>query len=340
MSFGTYNPNKSSTKYSRFYLQDGSNLYRILPPVHSLAQAQEIAQYWSVIWLTSPAGKKYAVPSILQKGKNGTILKNDPLIQTIEEINEKLKVATQMGDTVTINNLKELQKRIYNKKIYALNVINQAGEVGVLSVPYTSYQALKTKLREAYQMGIDPVGIGANKGLFFDFKKSRDDRGRVVYTVEFATKLQKTEQGPVVSYIYSPITEQEAALLVEQVQDLTKLFTYKSAEEMELLATLKQEAFDIVFGKGDDVEEDEEEVGSSYVTPKLNVANGSVSVSGLGASHPNQPHQVGLQATSGQNLSTKNMDAHEQFLKHLEQERQKSGSASTLSLNDKIKQLF
>lgn len=261
MTFGQYNPYSSENPKKRFYLQEGSNIYRVLPPAHSLASVGKISQFWSIIWLTAPNGKKYPVPSILKKGKDGTILERDPLIDKIEQINEQLKKAVAMGDTHAINELKELQKKIFNKKFYAVNAMNQSGEVGVLSIPYTAYQSFKTKLKELYDNGIDAIGIGADKGLFFDFKRSRDERGRTMYSVEVATKVIKTDAGPSAMYIRAPITEEEAKSLANQVEDLTKLYKSISSSEMSLLTSLSQEAFDAVFGRGSDgekVEEDEE----------------------------------------------------------------------------------
>lgn len=324
MSFGDYNPNKKRSKFNRFYLQDGSNIYRILPPAHSLVKDQKIAQYWSVIWLTSPAGRHYVVPSILRKGKNGVVLVQDPLIELIEKIDNNLKSAQAMGDEATINSLKELQKRVYNKKFYAVNAINQNGEVGVLHLPYTSYQALENKLREMYNLNVDPIGIGPNKGLFFDFKKTKDERGRTMYTVDVATKLQKTPEGhPVVSFISSPISEEEAAILIEQVQDLTKLYSYKTADELALLATLKQEAFDVVFGRGEDAsEEEEEELGNASV---------SVQLQAVGQSSP-APTITTTSSTSAQSASSVSPKA--------KPEPSSSLNLNQVSLDELVQKLF
>lgn len=291
--FGQYDPNKATgKKKNRFYLQPGSNLYRILPPAHSLSTENKIAQYWSIIWLTAPNGKKYPVPSILKKGKNGEVLVRDPLIEKIESIAEMIKKATAINDIGAVQTLKEMQSKIYNKKFYALNAMNINGEVGVLHLPYTAYQSLQNKLKELFNNGIDPIGIGPDKGLFFDFKRTSDERGRVMYSVEVATKLQKNGAVPQLEYIRAPITESEAAILEQQVEDLTTLYRPVSPQDMALLASMTQEAFDAVFSKGETVSPEEDE-DLSDVLPVATLSSSNKS-SGGASFNASETSTIGL----------------------------------------------
>lgn len=305
MTFGQYDPSKTATnkRRNRFYLQNGSNLYRILPPVHSLSNENKIAQYWSIIWLTAPNGRKYPVPSILKKGKNGEILTRDPLIEKIEAIAEMGKQALAIGDTAALQQVKELQSKIYNKKFYALNAMNMNGEVGVLHLPYTAYQSLQNKLKDLFSNGIDPIGIGPDKGLFFDFKRSQDERGRIMYSVEVATRLQKSGSMPQLEYIRAPITDEEAKLIASQAEDLATLYRPVRAQDMELLASLTQEAFDAVFGRGETVntEGSDDEDLSDVVLP---TSNSSTSSSGAKATSASVNSTV---KTSGGSLSTEEL---------------------------------
>lgn len=251
MSFGKYDPTKQESYNNypkRFYLKDGSNLYRVLPPNKSLKDRNKIAQYWSVIWLTDSRGKKRPVSSIFRKNK-GIILQHDPLITKIEEMKREYDLAVSSNanpDTIAI--LKENMKRVYNKKIYALNVISASGELGVLEIPYTSYQNLEQRIRELYTQGIDAIGVGDDKGVYFDFKRTKDERGRVVYPVDAATKTTKDASGNfVITYVRAPLSPEDAARLAEQAEDLTKLYRELSLDEMTALATLDQNVFDAIF---------------------------------------------------------------------------------------------
>lgn len=251
MSFGSYDPTKQGTKANRpkrFYLKDGSNMYRVLPPVKSLQEKNKIAQYWSMFWLTDTQNRKRPVASILRKQKD-QILQDDPVLTRLEQMQVELNNAVASNaPPVTIQILKENLKRILHKKFYAVNALSPSGELGVLELPYTSYQNFENRQRELWTQGIDAVGIGPDKGVFFDFKKLKDERGRTVYPVDVATKTTKDALGNfVVTYIRSPLSPEEASSLAERAEDLTTLFTEHSYEAMQALATLSQQAFDAVF---------------------------------------------------------------------------------------------
>lgn len=259
MSFGSYDPTKQAnsrnSRPKRFYLQNGSNMFRVLPPVKTLAEKNKIAQYWSIIWLTDTQNRKRPVVSVLRKQKD-QILQDDPVLTRYEQMQAELNAAVSSGaPAVQIQVLKENLKRIMPKKFYAVNVLSASGELGVLELPYTSYQNFENRLRELYAQGMDAVGVGPDAGIFFDFKRLKDERGKTVYPVDVATKTTKDQSGNfIVTYIRSPLSEEEAASLASRAEDLTQLFTEYSYEAMQALATLSQQAFDAVFQKPQNVE--------------------------------------------------------------------------------------
>lgn len=263
MSFGTYDPtrgNAQSTRPKRFYLNYGSNVYRVLPPVKSLASKNKIAQFWSVIWLTDSKNKKRPVASVLKK-MNNVVTQNDPVLDRLAQMQAELNAALASGQPQqVVQMLKESMKSIMHKKIYALNVLNAAGELGVLEIPYTSYQNLDQRIKELHTRGVDAIGIGADKGALFDFKKTKDERGKTTYPVDAAMSSGKDAAGNfVLSYLRMPLTAEEAASISERAEDLGNLFTELSYEEMQALATLDQRAFDAVFQKPQVVEESNED---------------------------------------------------------------------------------
>lgn len=264
MSFGAYDPTKQANRFSRrktFYLKDGSNLYRVLPPAKSLADKNKIAQYWSVLWLTDSRGKKRPVASIFRKNKD-VILQYDPLLTRMEEMQKQLSAAIAANENpATVLALKENLKRIRNNKFYALNVLDASGALGVLEIPYTSYQNLDTRIRELQTNGMDAIGIGPDKGIFFDFKKLKDEKGRTVYPVDPAVRTGKDASGQfVMNYIRLALSEEEAGRIGEQVEDLTKLYRELTVEQQTALATMDQRVFDAVFARpvNQAVEEEQE----------------------------------------------------------------------------------
>ena len=262
MSFGAYDPTKQATRFNRrktFYLKDGSNLFRVLPPAGSLADKNKIAQYWSVLWLTDSRGKKRPVSSILKKNKD-VVLQYDPLLTRMEEMKKQLEIATANNENpATILALKENLQRVMHKKFYALNVIDASGAYGVLEIPYTSYQNLEQRIRELNTQGLDAIGIGPDKGIFFDFKKTKDERGRVVYPVDPAIRTAKDASGQfTMSYIRMSLSDEDAGRLASQAEDLTKLYRELTVDQQSALATMDQRVFDAIFARPTNVAEEQE----------------------------------------------------------------------------------
>jgi hypothetical protein len=286
MSYGTYDPTKkegANQRPKRFYLKPGSNLYRILPPVKSLADKNKIAQYWSVIWLKDTRNKSRPVSSILRK-KDGQVVQADPLIEKLEAMKAELTSAISRNENqAVLNMLKENLNRVRNNKGYYLNVLTASNELGVLEIPYTSYQNLDQRLTELWTQGIDAIGVGADKGVFFDFKKLKDERQKTVYPVDVATKAAKDSAGNfVMHYIRSPLSEEEASRLLERAEDLTQLYNSLSFEEMEALATLDQRVFDAIFMKSKDVEPANEDAVDDETKAELGLYRGATAATNLG----------------------------------------------------------
>jgi len=282
MSFGSYDPTKQANRGTRrktFYLKDGSNLFRVMPPAKSLADKNQIAKYYSMFWLTDSRGSKKPIVSILRKQKD-VVLQYDPILTRLEEMKKQLEVAMAGNENpATILALKENIKRIFHKKFYALNVLDAGGTPGVLEIPYTSYQNLEARIRELHTQGLDAIGIGPDKGIFFDFKKQKDEKGRTIYPVDPATRTGKDANNQfIISYIRMPLTDEDANRLSASAEDLTTLYRELTVEEQTALSSLDQRVFDVIFARP--VNSTENQEGPAYEDPQEQqyraTANGNV----------------------------------------------------------------
>lgn len=253
----------SYTKKNRFYLQNGSNIYRLLPPYGSLAQRGAIAQYWAVYWLTASNDKKKPVPSIRQLGKDKKVIVADPLFDKIDALQKSL-AAQKASGTTNVAILEALEAKLQNlnlDKAYYVNVINPAGEIGVLKLRYTAWQGLKERLRELEKDGIDAVNVGS--GVYFDFKKLQDDKGKTVYTVDLHKKTFKNAAGKLqVDIVEAVIDETVLGRMSKEAFDLTTLFRTLTPQEQALAATLDPAVLDRLFARAETVEEATEEYDS------------------------------------------------------------------------------
>lgn len=280
---GAYNPRALDgyAKKNRFYLKDGSNLFRVLPPFGSLKNDGIIAKYWAVYWLpTTKKNKKgeeinRPVPSIRQVTKEKKVITPDPLFDKIEGLTKSLEAMKKAGNhpAAVIEALEARVGKLRIDKAYYLNVISPAGEIGVLKIRYTAFQGLKDKLRDLEKLQIDPINIGV--GVYFDFKKSIDDNKKTVYTVDIH---QKTSRDPVTGGFKTEIVEaklDQATLdrMEKEAFDLATLYKTLSPEEQAMAATLDPSVIDRIFARPEESEEegetvyaDEEELKASPAT--------------------------------------------------------------------------
>lgn len=251
------------TRKTRFYLKDGSNLFRVLPPFGTLAEKGIIAKYYGVFWVEGTDGKKRPVPSILETKSNGknqpkTILVRDPLLEKIEALKNSLAAMKQSGaDPAVTEALERKLYGLYLDKAYYLNVISPSGEIGVLKLRYTAFQNLKTRLEELDKDGIDPINSGKGNGVVFDFKKIKDEKGKTVYPVDIAMKTYKDQAtGKFISEIQQlEIDENTLKRMENEASDLNSLFRVLAPEEVALIATLDPKNVDRVFARPTAAEE-------------------------------------------------------------------------------------
>ena len=249
----------------RFYLQDGSNPYRVLPPFGSLSVKNIMAKYWEVTWVEGSDKKKRPVVSVLKtksngKGKPKTILQRDPLLDKLAALQDSLTAMEQAGGQDAI--VAALKEKLWNMRLdkaFYVNAISPSGEIGVLKLRYTAFQNLKTRLEELEKTGVDAINVGPQNGIVFDFKKTKDDKGKTVYPVDI---MMSTYRDPNTNKLISemqqlPIDAQVLARMDKEASDLGTLFKIVTPEEVALIATLDPKMVDRVFARPDAVETDQ-----------------------------------------------------------------------------------
>lgn len=253
---GKWDPNATSGKFAkknRFYLNEGSNIYRLLPPVGDLADTNRLYGYWSVYWLTGDDNKKRPVPTLLQKSKDGTIIQRCPIYDALQAKEKQLEALKKdpVKNANAIEALTAFLKAHSLDKGYYYNVMKPSGEIGVLKIKYKAQQALKALFDQLKTEGIDPINAGEENGIYIDFKTARDERNQFVYTV---VKHQKTYRDPATKDLISrteraPLDEAALERVEKEAEDLTKLFKYMSPEQMADLAKFDAKIISRVFAQ-------------------------------------------------------------------------------------------
>ena len=138
------------TKRKTFYLKadnNGNNVFRVLPPMFSLAERGQYYKYWSVYQnLTDSNGKPRWFSSIEEFDvRTKTVRVADPLLELLRENKAKQDMLKQSGATEEqLEMFYETHIKPFTpRKNYYVNVITQNNEIGTLALPSTAFQALK-----------------------------------------------------------------------------------------------------------------------------------------------------------------------------------------------------
>jgi hypothetical protein len=236
-------------KKKRFYIEEGSNLFRLLPPFGSLAETGAIAKYYENYWLKNSAGKPFPVLSQLKMNRDKVILQRDPIYDAIKIKEQELaQLIDAKADAALIDAVKQDLEGLKLDKAFYANVINPAGEIGTLKIKITAWNSLKIRLKELEQKGIDPINVGKGNGIIFDFKRYKDDQGKTIYTVDIATTTKKDPNtGRAFEEMqYLELDEAVFTRMEKEAEDLTKIYRVFTPEEQALLASFDPKTVDRV----------------------------------------------------------------------------------------------
>jgi hypothetical protein len=218
-----------------FSIKEGSNLFRILPPLGNLADKSKWAVYYSVHYGYFNSEKKmkpFASPE-WRNPKTKVIEIRDAAKDRIKEMKKALEDAKKSGDIAVVKALKEMLK-IYNlSSHWYMNAINTNNEIGLLKIRHKAKLALDAEIRKLVAMGIDPTSV--DQGRFFEF--SRIGSGPdTVYSVRVATeKVNVPGYGIVENERIHVLDESIIARLDSEAFELDRIFPRPTEEEVRAI---------------------------------------------------------------------------------------------------------
>jgi len=199
---------KTAREWKRHKIQDGSNVYRILPPFGDV-EVHDNYPYrkWSVAWLIDPKkGSRMPFATPLTDGDEACPVKEyqDALREYIEGRKAMLKAEgmTDLDIKDALKSLHEVQWNVKVQHMYAYNACDKSGNVGLLEIKSTAHKAMKKMMSEYItKYGQDPTSLGSDikedSGVWFNIKK--DGVGKnTEYSVGFATISSKDNDGELV----------------------------------------------------------------------------------------------------------------------------------------------
>lgn len=188
-------PNSANANWA--LKDEGSHIYRVLPPFGSLAKLGRWSQYEALHWgFKLSTGKRRAFRCI-QRKKRGTnmVTQECPMCTKMESVEKakQTKIKEMMESKTrkfTKEKIEEAVKpmldwqRIFNlQKGHFLNVLRPDGQIGRLFVKIKCKNDLDLKIKKIIaDDGLDP--IWSEQGVWLDFQRHGLGRNDTVYNVE------------------------------------------------------------------------------------------------------------------------------------------------------------
>lgn len=196
MKLGTAKYDSNGLGKKRFKIVDGDNVYRILPPMGSLADQGRWSQYWSVVWgYTNPEGKSVPFSDCRKTNYRTRMVEVESAAylktEKIKAQYEALKLAVKSGEAVdekTLERMEKLAEKFNIDNKHYVNAVNLQGEIGLLKIGAKAKQLLEEEIKKLTAKGIDPLSV--DNGRYFNIFRS----GRGFNTVYQVTAYKEQRQ--------------------------------------------------------------------------------------------------------------------------------------------------
>ncbi len=225
---------------------EGSHVYRILPPFGLLASSGRWSQYEAVHWGFSLSnGKKRAFRCIQRKGRNKMIEVECPMCKKIAEKTRQYESSrekfladgkTEAEVAVLVQPLADWLKTFNVQKGHYLNVLRQDGQIGKLFIKIKMKQDLDLKLpkfMEKYK--IDP--IAANEGMWLDFTRNGMERNNSVYGVEPVEETVEINGRKLIDIKSAPLSADVIKRMAKEAFELSTQFRDLTYDEVQMMVS-------------------------------------------------------------------------------------------------------
>lgn len=251
-----------------FKIQDGDNVFRILPPMGKLARAGKWNQYYRVEWgYKNSAGKnrpfqdvrKVNFQSKMVEVESAAHLRREALKAEKENLVKALRANPQ--DTAALARVKQVTEEIkrYNLDAkYYVNAIDLTGKIGLLKLGSRAFKALKTQIDDLRKTGVDPLSL--ENGRFFNFNRS-NATGNFQDTAYQVTVYQENVQINGKTYKEDKVHVIDQAIidrLDDEAFELSGMYPEVTAAQVERMVKEGATAVDAILGAGNETAQDDE----------------------------------------------------------------------------------
>jgi hypothetical protein len=235
-------------------VEDGDNLFRILPPLWSLADEGRYYKYWRIHWgFKMGNGRSKPIVCTERKDRNGIVTEHCPICDMVAMYQKEYDFMKQNGAS------KDELNDFYKEKVVAYGAqghyytyaVNAQGEIGLLKLKKTMKDGFESRYDQLKSEGIEANGID---GVFVNIKRAGKMRD-TTYTVDI--HMESDPKNPR-SKVYKEhtLTPEFLEKIKRETQDLAAFYTPISNDEMAILVNesdevMRQNLMDKIFSKSE-----------------------------------------------------------------------------------------
>lgn len=262
-----------------FKIQDGDNVYRILPPMGKLARAGKWNQYYRVEWgFKNSAGRNRPFQDVRKINFQNKMVEVESAAHLQREslTAQKTALVAQLRsnptDVTLLNQVKEVTetlKRFNLDAKYYMNAMDLSGKIGLLKLGSRAFKALKAEIDTLRKTGVDPLSI--ENGRFFNFKRT-NDTGNFQDTAYQVTVYQQDVQVNGKTYREDKAHVMDQSIidrLSDEAYELSGMYPEVTPAQVERMVKEGTPAVDAILGAGSEQgqsEDDGEQVDTSTVS--------------------------------------------------------------------------
>lgn len=239
-----------------FKLEDGDNVYRILPPLGNLADKGKFFQFYAIEWgYTDTKGNKVPFQDCsVSNYQTGMIEVESAARVKRMEMESKLAQAVELfkAKKITKQELEKvgLEKRKFSlDKKYYFNAVDLNGEIGLLKLGYKAKeQIMQIHKKYKKEQGVDIVGM---KGLFFNISKTGKNRETQYVVTPYQENVKASVNGKEVvvkQEKFHTIDDNFINRLDGAAWELDSIYPAPTPEEVERIVNEGPQAVDQILG--------------------------------------------------------------------------------------------
>lgn len=239
----------SYTKTNYFELEKGDQVFRILPPFKRSAQEKKPkwSQFWKIHWgyTTSTGAKRpFASPEVVNYNTK-MIEVPDAALNRIKKLEAIKAEAKKNNDQTTLDQVTTALKQFSCEKKWYMNVIDQAGKIGVLKIPHKAHEALQAEVERLQKEGANPVGV--KNGRSFVFRRTGEKLDTVYQVFVYQETVDVPGMGPMKRDAISDLSDEVITRMDSEAKDLNTLYVTPTAEQVQDIVDRGAPAMDLVF---------------------------------------------------------------------------------------------